>query len=268
MADRVDSGSFQKADISPIGEDAGHQPAIDEEYSDIQGDRDSAPSRKIQTVEVAVFLFLVLPPMTLTFLSGAQVDLRFTQVAVASILNDLALLSLVLYFTWRNRESVRQLGWNFDHLRRDIALGLILFVPVFFGGNALAGLLQQAGLSAPAQRPSFLAVSGVTQAALGLLIVTVVAVVEETVFRGYLMLRFKTVTGRTSAAVILSSLVFSLGHGYEGMAGAISVFVLGAIFALVYVWRKSVVAPIVMHFLTDFASLVLPALFFGYKSWH
>jgi CAAX protease family protein len=268
MADHVGSGTFHKAEPSPIGEASAHQPAIVAGHSDTQGDPGSAPSRKIQTVEVAVFLFLVAPSLSLSFFSNAQADLRFTQMAVASILNDLALLSLVLYFTWRNQESVRQIGWSFDHLRRDVALGLLLFVPVFFGGNVLAGWLHRAGLSAPAQRPSFLDISGVSQAALGLLIVTVVAVVEETIFRGYLMLRFKAITGRTSAAVILSSLVFSLGHGYEGMAGAISVFVLGAIFALVYVWRNSVVAPIVMHFLTDFTSLVLPALLIGYESWH
>jgi membrane protease YdiL (CAAX protease family) len=51
-----------------------------------------------------------------------------------------------------------------------------------------------------------------------------VAVAEETIFRGYLILRFRAVTGRTSAAVLLSSIVFSLGHGYEGMAGVISFF--------------------------------------------
>lgn len=240
------------------------EPRIDLSQSDaLEVPRAAPPSRKIQLIEVLVFLFLIVPSMALSFLTGPQGDVRFTSMAIASILNDLALLSLVLYFTWRNQESVRQLGWNFDHLRRDVGLGLILFAPVFFGGNALASLLHEAGLSAPAKPPSFLAVSGATQLALGVLIVTVVALVEETVFRGYLMLRFKTVTGRTSAAVILSSLVFSLGHGYEGMAGAISVFVLGAVFALVYVWRKSVVAPIVMHFLTDFTSLVLPVLLSG-----
>ncbi len=245
------------------------EPKMDLLRSDgLEAPRGAQPSRKIQLIEVLVFLFLIVPSMALSFLAGPQSDVRFTSMAIASILNDLALLSLVLYFTWRNQESVRQLGWNFDQLGRDVGLGLILFAPVFFGGNALASLLHQAGLSAPAKQPSFLAVSGATQLVLGVLIVTVVALVEETVFRGYLMLRFNTATGRTSAAVILSSLVFSLGHGYEGMAGAISVFVLGAVFALVYVWRKSLVAPIVMHFLTDFTSLVLPALLSAYGSWH
>lgn len=268
MTGHADSGFFPQADNSSIGEDSAHQPAIDNEHSGFQGGLGAGPSRKIQTVEVAVFLFLIVPSLSLSFFSGPEADLHFTQMAVVSVLNDLALLSLVLYFTWRNQESVRQLGWSFDRLRQDVALGLLLFVPVFFGGNVLAGWLHRAGFSAPAQGPSFLAVSGIAQAALGLLIVTIVAVVEETVFRGYLMLRFKTVTGRTSAAVILSSFVFSLGHGYEGMAGAISVFVLGVIFALVFVWRKSVVAPVVMHFLTDFTSLVLPALLTGHELWH
>ena len=40
----------------------------------------------------------------------------------------------------------------------------------------------------------------------------------------------------------------------------ISVFALGMIFALVYLWRQSLVAPIVMHFLTDFTSIVLVAI--------
>jgi membrane protease YdiL (CAAX protease family) len=198
--------------------------------------------------------------MVLSFLTGRQADLRFTDMAISSILNDLALLSLVLYFIWRNQESVERVGWNFDHLGRDIMLGLILFLPVFLGGNALANLLHQLGLSAPVRQPSFLAVSGLKQVVLALAIVTVVAVVEETVFRGYLMLRFAAVTGSRSAAVILSSLTFALGHGYEGMAGAISVFVLGVVFALIYLWRRSLVAPIVIHFLTDFTSIVLPAL--------
>ena len=218
------------------------------------------PSRKVQAVEVGVFLLLIVPSMALSFVAGKEQDLRFTQIAVASILNDLALLSLVLYFVWRNHEPVQSIGWNFDRLGRDVTLGLILFVPVYLGGNALANLLHELGLSAPARQPSFLAVTGLRQVALSLAIVTVVAVVEETVFRGYLMLRFEAVGGSRGAAVIFSSLMFSLGHGYEGTAGAITVFVLGVIFALIYVWRRSLAAPMVIHFLTDFTSIVLPAL--------
>jgi membrane protease YdiL (CAAX protease family) len=60
-------------------------------------------------------------------------------------------------------------------------------------------------------------------------------------------------------AVAVSSVIFSLGHGYEGLAGMITVGALGATFATVYLWRKSLVAPMVMHFLQDFVTIVVAA---------
>jgi membrane protease YdiL (CAAX protease family) len=86
-----------------------------------------------------------------------------------------------------------------------------------------------------------------------------VAFTEESVFRGYLMLRFGQVTGSVVAAVAASSLVFALGHGYEGLSGAISAGVFGALMAVVYRWRGSLVAPIVVHFLQDFTAIVVLA---------
>ncbi|MCL4476794.1 MAG: CPBP family intramembrane metalloprotease [Nitrospirae bacterium] len=58
---------------------------------------------------------------------------------------------------------------------------------------------------------------------LAAVLVIVVALAEETVFRGYLILRFKNVMANTSAAVLLSAVIFSLGHGYEGSDGVITV---------------------------------------------
>ena len=39
----------------------------------------------------------------------------------------------------------------------------------------------------------------------------------------------------------------------------ISVFCLGVVFAVVYLWRKSLVAPMIIHFLIDFSSIVMVA---------
>jgi membrane protease YdiL (CAAX protease family) len=66
--------------------------------------------------------------------------------------------------------------------------------------------------------------------------------------------------------VVLSSVIFSLGHGYEGSAGVVTVGFMGLAFAIVYVWRRSLVAPIIMHFLQDFLALiVIPVL--HHKGW-
>lgn len=230
------------------------------EQSDGLEARLEGPSRKVQLVEVAVFLLLIVPSFAVSFFAVRQAEISFLQVGISSIVNNLGLLSLVLYFVWRNHEPIRRLGWNFDHLARDVAWGFVLFVPVFLGGNLVESVLQQVGFSSPLGRPSFFDVRGPTQLVIAFIMVIVVAVVEETIFRGYLILRLQAVTGRTSAAVVLASLIFSLGHGYQGTAGAITVFILGVILALIYLWRQSLIAPVVIHFLTDLTSIVLPAL--------
>jgi len=94
------------------------------------------------------------------------------------------------------------------------------------------------------------------QSLLASLLVIVVAAAEETIFRGYLILRLQAVTASPAAAVF-SSVTFALGHGYEGSAGVVTVGVMGLVLALVYLWRQSLVAPMVMHFLQDFIGTVL-----------
>lgn len=211
-----------------------------------------------QLYEVLVFLFLIVPSMALSFFAIKQGDVGFTLTAVATILRDLALVSLILFFLWRNREAITQIGWTFKNGWKDIILGVVLFIPVFFGAAFLDNLLQAAGFSAPATpQPSFLTAQGPLQFLLAFVLVVVVALAEETIFRGYLILRFQALLSSPAAAVVLSAFVFSLGHGYEGTSGVITVGTMGAVFAVVYLWRKSLVAPITMHFLQDFLGVVL-----------
>ncbi|MCL5958197.1 MAG: CPBP family intramembrane metalloprotease [Chloroflexi bacterium] len=224
-------------------------------------DASARPTRKEQLIEVAVFLFLVLPSITLSLFVIKQGGLTFVVVAFSTILRDLALVCLILFFLWRNGEPLDRIGWTFRNSWREAALGIALFVPLFFVAALLENAFRAAGLSAPSTPlPSFLAARGYAEIVLAFLLVVVVAVAEETIFRGYLILRFKGVARSTSAAILLSAVIFSLGHGYEGSAGLATVGVVGIVLALVYVWRKSLVAPVVMHFLQDFISIVLLAL--------
>ncbi len=216
---------------------------------------------KLQRYEVLVFLFLILPSMILSFFMARHGGVGFVFTAFSVILRDLALVSLILFFLWRNAEPLDVLGWTFKNRGIDILLGIVLFIPVFLGSNALDEILQSAGLSPPPlPAPSFLAVSGRAEILLAFVLVAVVAVAEEIIFRGYLLLRFRGLPMGPYWAAILSAVIFSLGHGYEGASGVVTVGFLGLIFALVYLWRKSLVAPIVMHFLQDFISIVLVPL--------
>lgn len=215
---------------------------------------------RVQGIEVAVFLTLIVPSLVLSALVRRPDSAGFIVTATATIAQDVGLVALVLYFLWRNGEPVRRLGWSAGGGVREVLIGAVLFVPLLFATAALAGWLTDLGLSGERSTLRFLQPAGAWQLTLAFALVAVVAVAEETIFRGYLLLRLKPLTRSVGIAVILSSIIFGMGHGYEGTAGMVSVTVLGVAYALVYEWRRSLVAPIVMHFLQDFVGIVLPSL--------
>lgn len=215
--------------------------------------------RRVYAIEVTVFLALIVPSLALGALLGVPASITFTTTAVATIARDIGLVAVVLYFVWRGGESLRRIGWKWDRsaLGQEALIGLVLFFPALLATSALGSALSRLGLSAPSTTPAFLHPQGVGQISLAIVLVIVVAVAEETIFRGYLLLRLGAVTRSPAAAVVLSSAVFGLGHGYEGSAGMISVTALGAMYALVYLWRGNLTAPIVMHFMQDFFGIIL-----------
>ena len=177
------------------------------------------PSKKIQAIEVSVFLLLIFPSMLISAAVAKPENLAFPLVAGSTILSDIPLLCLVLYFVWRNRESFLSIGLTLRNVWREAAIGGVLFVPLLFGMSLIERILRAAGLSVPQEAPSFLVPSGAGQIALALLLLVVVAVSEEVIFRGYLIRRFTAVIGNPVIALLLSSAVFAMGHGYERSGG-------------------------------------------------
>jgi membrane protease YdiL (CAAX protease family) len=215
------------------------------------------PISRVQAIELLVFLFLIAPYMALSFFILKQSNLKFELMAATTISRDLAMMCLIFFFLWRNRESVEDIGWTSRHAGREIAVGLLLFVPLFVGAGLLGSVLGKLGFSLPRRPAALLTTGGGPQILLGTVLVTVVAVAEETIFRGYLILRIRTLASSVPIAVLLSSAIFALGHGYEGSAGVITVGCIGLILALIYIWRQSLIAPAVMHFLQDFIGIIL-----------
>jgi membrane protease YdiL (CAAX protease family) len=214
--------------------------------------------RKEALLEVSVFLLLIVPSMALSFFVSRQGKVSFPFVAVSTILRDIGLVCLILFFAWRNGEPVSVLGWRSRHLGLNIMLGVALYPPFVLVISLVEQWLNAAGLSQPAApAPSFFRVRGHWELALAIVLIIVVAISEETIFRGYLFRRLDTVTASTTGAVLLSAALFALGHGYEGSLGVATVGVMGLVFNLVYLWRRSLVTPIVLHFLQDLVAIVV-----------
>jgi membrane protease YdiL (CAAX protease family) len=223
--------------------------------------KDKGFRRRERIIELTIFLFLIAPSMAFSFFlsgsTGGGPTVGFTLTAVSSILRDLALVGLIMFFLWRNGESLKTIGWNLKGAGTEVAVGLGLFIPFFIAVALIENLLQMAGFTIPAAPMPELIMTGRSQLILALALVSVVAIAEETIFRGYLIQRFSSLNGSGAASVLLAGLIFSLGHGYEGSAGVVTVGIIGIFFGFVFLWRKSIIAPIVMHFMLDFVSIVL-----------
>jgi uncharacterized protein len=215
------------------------------------------PSKRDEFVELGVFLLLIVPSMVLSFFVAADSQ-PFPLVAIATIARDLGLVALIFLFLARNGERRAGIGWTGTHAVREIWIGVGLFVPLFVGAQTLETTLRSAGLSAPSSpAPNLVPVPDLTELLLAVALVAVVAVSEEVIFRGYILLRLSHLLRGRMGPLVLSAVIFSIGHGYEGAAGVVTVGVVGLTLALVYSWRRSLVAPMVMHFLFDFLPIVL-----------
>ncbi len=230
---------------------------------DTQTDTETHPSPawKAQLLEVLVFLFLIVPSMVLSLLAFQHEKATFAYVAWAVMIRDAALVCFIAFMIWRNGERFAYFGLTFRHWAWEIALGIVLYVPFFFLASAIELMFKGMGLSGPSgPAPSFLTPHGVLDLVLAGFLVVVVAISEETIFRGYLIRRLSFVTRSTAVGLILSAAIFSIGHGYEGSLGMATVGTMGLVFGLVFLWRKSLVAPMTMHFLQDFIGIVLASM--------
>jgi uncharacterized protein len=82
---------------------------------------------------------------------------------------------------------------------------------------------------------------------------TVAGVVEEFVFRGYLLQQFASINrklpgrGGLWLGVLVSSLLFGAAHGYEGVGAMIAIVAFGAMFCVLAIQRQSLRAGMMAH---------------------
>lgn len=74
--------------------------------------------------------------------------------------------------------------------------------------------------------------------------------VEEIVYRGFLFWLFAQVMPMWGV-VLASSVVFGLGHSYQGAGGMLRVFAIGIVFGVLYAASGSIWVPIALHMLVD-----------------
>lgn len=179
--------------------------------------------------------------------AGGQLSIWY--VVALSLMDTLLLLALIAMFLSAHGERARELLLGARPLRREAVAGVPLtLVALTIGFVVLAAIQQLAPWLRTVERnPLQDLIQTPRDAALFGVVVVVAGGVREEIQRAFLLRRFERWLGGAGVGVVAASAAFGAGHLLQGADAAIATGLLGAFWAVVYLRRRSVVAPVVSH---------------------
>ncbi len=194
---------------------------------------------------------------------GSDGLLQLPYVAALSFIDAVLLVGMIFALLWLHGERPRDVLLGSRRVGREmlvglplvavaiaIAVGLLLALRWLVPGlhnvkvNPLEGLIQT-----PRDALVF---GGVVIFAGGL---------REEIQRAFILHRFERYLGGPTVGVIVSSIGFGAGHFVQGWDAVVATATLGAFWAVVYLRRRSVVAPVVSHTGFDLLQIAQYVLF-------
>jgi uncharacterized protein len=230
------------------------------------------PSPHSRAVERIVALLEVLIcsdyatqiPLAVTFgafgypLADAHQKLRPVAVFAFSLTDTALLIGLILLILASHGERPRDVFLGRRPAVGEARLGVLLVPAALAIGFGLLLILQLLSprLHTVPINPFQDLLRTNRDALLFAAVVVVAGGVREEIQRAFLIHRFETSLGGGGVGVIVTSVAFGLGHLPQGIDAAIATGTLGAFWALVYIRRRSMVAPLVSHSGFDLLQIV------------
>jgi membrane protease YdiL (CAAX protease family) len=188
--------------------------------------------------------------------AGGQLSPTF--VATLSLLDTLLVVGLIVFFLRAHDERPRDVLLGPRPVVREILVGVWLLPLVFvLLLTILAAILAFVPWLHNVPRNPL---EDMLQSRRDTIMFAVVAMiaggVREEIQRGFILHRFDRHLGGGWLGVLLYSALFGLGHIEQGFDAALAIAVLGGVWGLVYLARRSIVAPMVCHALFNLAQLV------------
>ncbi len=166
-----------------------------------------------------------------------------------SFADAVVVIGLVLLFLRAHRESASAVLLGTRSVLREAAIGIVLLplVLALVVGILLMVLTLAPHLHNVAQNPLEEMLRTRRDAAIFAVVVLIAGGVREEIQRGFILHRFEQYLGGGALGVVLYSVLFGLGHIEQGYDAVIATATLGAAWGVIYLLRRSIVAPMVSH---------------------
>lgn len=171
-------------------------------------------------------------------------------ISALTLLDTVALIALMLWLMRLRGERPAALWLGTRFPPREVLTG-VLHLPIVYliGASLLLTIRAFTPDLHDVKVNPFEALAGdsLRDAAILTAVAIVAGGVREELQRAFLLNRFERYLGPGWLGVVLLSIAFGLGHLEQGTDAAIATGVMGAFWAVVYLRRRSSVAPIVSH---------------------
>jgi membrane protease YdiL (CAAX protease family) len=196
--------------------------------------------------QLAIGAFLRLAGFRPTDAAG---NLSLGFVLALSLADTVLLIALMVALMRSHGERASLLWLGRRPLGREVLYGLLTVPVVFIAAGVLLNAIR---LFAPwlhnvASNPLEQLAASPGEAAILGLVAIVAGGVREELQRAFLLSRFEQHLGGARVGVIILSIGFGLGHYVQGWDAVLTTGVLGAIWAVVYLKRRSSIGPVVSH---------------------
>ena len=189
------------------------------------------------------------------FLHG-QLSIRY--VVILSLGDTLLLLGLILVMLYAHGERPRDVFLGRKPIAPEVVAGVpLILVALAIGIAVLLSIRRFApGLHTVETNPLQQLLRSPRDAWLFALVVLAAGGVREEVQRAFLLHRFEVWLGGPVVGVVVTSVAFGAGHLLQGVDATFATGLLGAFWGIVYLRRRSCVAPIVSHAGFDLLQIV------------
>src|SRR6266404_4447494 len=167
-----------------------------------------------------------------------------------TLLHQLVSLGLLVYVVRQNRQGMADLGLTFQ--TRDIAPGIILWGISSWGYRLLSPIILSACEWLGWHRTApYLPGSKLNFGVVTICFILVNPIFEEMIVRAYLMSETIALTGSSSLAVLVSVLLQTSYHLYQGVPYALALGLVFLVFSIYYARTRRILPVIAAHFLAD-----------------